>query len=429
MDSRYLSPRRRWAVAGMLFLATAINYIDRQTLSILEPRLKTQFGMTSTDYSHIINAFLASYTIMYAFGGRLMDWLGTRLGMALHVAWWSIAECLHALAKTVPQLCVYRFLLGIGEAGEIPGSEKVIAERFPVPERSLAISVFLLGAMVGATVAPPLVVLITKIWGWRFSFVAMGSLGFIWVLVWLVFFRLPPILQDTAPEEARAYLPNHATSAGSDSLPWLRLFTYRATWGVMMGRFFLDATWFFYLFWLPEFLSHQKGLSLEMIGAVAWIPFLAADLGAAAGGTFATFLQKRNWSPDQAHRGLMFMGAFLLFCPLALARTQGLAPSLAWISLGTFSLQFVGSNIHTVPAQVFDSTSVGSVGGLAGASGSIGAMLLTRLIGYVLDKYKSYEICLELIGLVYPIMVMVSLLVMGKVRKIDRQRATPGMAS
>ena len=117
MDSRYLSPRRRWAVAGMLFLATAINYIDRQTLSILEPSLKTQFGMTSTDYSHIINAFLASYTIMYAFGGRLMDWLGTRLGMALHVAWWSIAECLHALAKTVPQLCVYRFLLGIGRSG------------------------------------------------------------------------------------------------------------------------------------------------------------------------------------------------------------------------------------------------------------------------------------------------------------------------
>jgi ACS family hexuronate transporter-like MFS transporter len=411
----------------MLFLATAINYIDRQTLSILEPLLRTQFGMTSTDYSHIVNAFLASYTVMYAFGGRVMDWLGTRLGMALHVVWWSIAECLHALAKTVPQLGVCRFLLGIGEAGEIPGSEKVIAERFPIAERSLAISIFLLGAMVGATVAPPLVVLITKLWGWRFSFIAAGLLGSVWVLVWLVFFRLPPMPQDTAPEEARASLPNHAASAGTDRLPWLRLFAYRATWGVMMGRFFLDATWFFYLFWLPEFLSRTKGLSLGMIGAVAWIPFLAADLGALGGGAVATFLQKRHWSPDQAHRGIMFMGSFLLFCPLALARTQGLVPSLAWISLGTFSLQFVGANIHTVPAQVFDSSSVGSVGGLGGACGSIGAMLLTRFIGYVLDQYKSYELCLDLIGCIYPIMVMVSLLVMGKVRKIDRLRATPGM--
>lgn len=420
MQARYLTPRRRWAVAGMLFLATAINYIDRQTLSILEPLLKTQFGMTSTDYSHIVNAFLASYTVMYALGGRIMDWLGTRLGMALHVVWWSIAACLHALARTIPQLGGCRFLLGIGEAGEIPGSEKVIAERFPASERSLAISIFLLGAMVGATVAPPLVVLITKLWGWRFSFVATGLLGFVWVLIWLVFFRLPQVPQETTCKEPRADLANQEAPAEADPLPWLKLFAYRATWGVMMGRFFLDATWYFYLFWLPEFLSRQKGLSLEMIGMVAWIPFLTADLGAVTGGAAATFLQKRHWSPDLAHRGIMFAGTFALFCPLALARTEGLALSLLWISLGTFAIQLIGSNIHTVPSQVFNSSSVGSVGGLGGACGSIGGMLLTRLIGYVLDHYQSYELCLDLIGSVYPIMVMISLLVMGKVRKIDR---------
>ncbi|HZP00323.1 MAG TPA: MFS transporter [Terriglobia bacterium] len=402
----------------MLFLATAINYIDRQTLSILEPLLKIQLGMTSTDYSHIVNAFLASYTVMYALGGRIIDWLGTRLGMALHVLWWSIAECVHALVQTVPHLALCRSLLGVGEAGEIPGSEKVIAERFPPSERSLAMSVFLLGAMVGATVAPPLVVLITKLWGWRFAFVATGLMGFAWVMVWLVFFRLPPISRDAKAEAPDRILPNLKTPGSAAPLPWLKLFDYRATWGVMMGRFFLDATWFFYLFWLPEFLSHQKGLSLEMIGMVAWIPFLSADLEAIGGGAAATFLLKRHWTPDQAHRGLMFVGAFALFGPLALARTDGLALSLVWISLGTFAIQFVGSNIHTVPSQVFDSSSVGSVGGLAGACGSIGGMLLTHLIGCILDHYKSYELCLDLIGSVFPVMVMVSLLVMGKVGKI-----------
>lgn len=419
MEPDYLSPQRRWIIAGILFLATAINYIDRQTLSILAPLLRDRFGMTNTDYSNVINAFLVAYTIMYALGGRIMDWLGTRLGMALHVLWWSIAECLHALARTAIHLGVTRVLLGMGEAGEIPGSEKVIAECFPASERSLAISIFLTGATVGATIAPPLVVGITKIWGWRFSFVATGMLGFLWLVVWLTFYRLPTLRQDVALVEAYTDPPDARVSENDHPLPWFRLFTYRATWGVMMGRFFLDATWFFYLFWLPEFLTRQRGLSLEMIGMVAWIPFLAADLGALGGGAAAAHLLRRGWSPDQTHRGLILMGTLLLFAPLALARTQGLALSMTWISVGTFVIQFAGANVHTVPAQVFKSSSVASVGGLAGAAGSIGGVLLTRLVGYLLDRYHSYVLCLDLIGGVFPFMVMISLLVLGRVRRIN----------
>lgn len=418
MEPQYLPSRRRWAIAMMLFLATAINYIDRQTLSVLAPLLRVQFNMSNTDYSNVVSGFLIAYTIMYALGGRIMDWLGTRLGMALHVLWWSIAECTHALARTAFQLGVSRVLLGIGEAGEIPGSEKVIAEQFPPSERSLAISIFLLGAIVGATVAPPLVVGMTKLWGWRFSFVAAGMLGFFWVAAWLRFYRHSPPRVEAPSQEAPSDMPNPPRQRSDRPLPWFRLFAYRATWGVMMARFFLDATWFFYLFWLPEFLSHEKGLSLEMIGMVAWIPFLASDMGAITGGAAATYLQKRGWSPDRAHRGVMLAGIFLLFSPLALARTEGLAASLAWISVGTFAIQFMGANVHTVPVQVFDASSVGSVGGLTGATGSAGAVILTRIIGYILDHYKSYDLCLNLIGGIYPLMVLMALLVMGKVRRM-----------
>jgi ACS family hexuronate transporter-like MFS transporter len=418
VESDYLSPRRRWAIAGILFLATAINYIDRQTLSVLAPLLRDRFRMTNTDYANVLNSFLVAYTIMYALGGRIMDWLGTRLGMALHVLWWSVAECLHALLRTATQLGVARVFLGMGEAGEIPGSEKVIAECFPASERSLAISIFLTGATVGATIAPPLVVGMTTMWGWRFSFVASGMLGFLWIVVWLVVFSQPARRREAGLLVANAKPANPGPPKNDRPLPWFRLFTYRATWGVMAGRFFLDATWFFYLFWLPEFLTRQKGLSLQMIGMVAWIPFLAADLGAITGGAAAAYLLGHGWSPDQAHRGLIFAGTLLLFSPLALARTQGLALSLTWISLATFAVQFVGANIHTVPAQVFKSSSVASVGGLAGAAGSTGGILLTRLIGYVLDRYHSYGLCLDLIGGAIPIAAMSSLLLMGRVRRM-----------
>ncbi len=407
----------------MLFLGTAINYIDRQTLSILSPLLRSNFSLTNTDYSNIVNAFLVTYTIMYACGGRIMDWLGTRVGMALHVAWWSIAECLHALSRSGFQLGFSRALLGMGEAGEIPGSEKVIAERFPPSERSLAISIFLLGAMVGATVAPPVVVGMTTLWGWRFAFVATGLLGFGWVIGWLYVSRFPVVKSEPSNNPLTSPPALDPPPTTRRPMPWVRLFTYRATWGVMMSRFFLDATWFFYLFWLPEFLNHQKGLSLEMIGKVAWIPFLASDIGAVAGGASAAFLQKHGWSPDRSHRTMMFLGNCLLFSPLILARTNGLAMSLLWLSVGTFAIQFVGANVHTVPGQMFESSSVASVGGIAGACGSAGGMLLTRIIGYVVDRTNSYDLCLYLIGSVYPLMAMAAILVMGKVRHLANSPA------
>lgn len=259
----------RWMMLGFAFLATVINYLDRQTLSVLAPVLLERFRISATTYSHIIFAFMLAYTVMNGVSGPLLDRLGTKIGYALTIAWWSAAEILHAFSSGAISLEVFRCLLGMGEAGNFPAGVKLIGEWFPPKERSLASGIFNSGAAIGAMLAPPLLALTVLQMGWQASFVVVGSLGFVWLGAWWIFYRNP----GSSPEEVETPPPAVWPLAKS-----------RFVWQFTLSKVFADPVWYFYTFWFPQYLKVGHGFTMKQIGETAWIPFFTAGIGNLAGG-------------------------------------------------------------------------------------------------------------------------------------------------
>ncbi len=396
--------RRRWVVLAMLFIASSISYINRQTLSVLAPVLRNEFSMSNTDYSNVLNSFLLAYTLMYAIGGRMIDRLGGYFGLMLAVVFWSAATAAHALAGSVLALACYRFLLGVGEAPQPPACAKMVAEWFPTKERGFATSVYLLGATVGATLAPPLVVWLYRAWNWRFAFVATALLGLVWILFWYPLGR--PSSQSGRPDRAGMH-------------PLRPLLRCRATWGILALRFFLDPVWYFYVFWLPEYLVRSKGLSLEFIGICAWLPFLAADVGTLAGGGLASWLQRRGWSINRSHKSVMTVSAVLMMASTTVPVLAAPWQYILAMCVAIVGMQMFGANNHTLPTHLFPPGAVGTVAGLAGASAGVGSMLFMRFVGVSVDLTHSYLLVFATAGLFYPVMALVSL---GLVGRLDRAR-------
>jgi len=394
----------RWWIAGLLFLATVINYIDRQTLSVLAPLLRDKFGMTNTDYSRVIFGFMLAYTIMQSGSGRLMDWLGTKRGFSLAIIWWSIAALLHSVANSALHLGFFRFLLGMGEAGNWPGAVKAISEWFPDRERALAVGFFNSGSCIGAIIAPPVVTWIAIHWGWRAAFLVTSLLGFMWLVAWLVFYHLPQHHPNISPSElelirAGQSRPVESPTTVSSANPtgqapggWLSLLKYRQVWGLILSRMLADPVWWFYVFWLPEYLSRERHFSLEMIGYFAWIPFLSADLGNFVGGGLSGYLIRRG-KPVLAARGtVMFFSAATMLVGIPAVLTGNVIPALALISLATLAYSSWASNILTLPADIFPHSCVASVSGLSGTGGAIGGMIFTLITGAVLDRFSYLPI-------------------------------------
>jgi ACS family hexuronate transporter-like MFS transporter len=396
--------RRRWVVLGLLFAASGISYINRQTLSVLAPVLRAEFGMSNTDYSNLVNSFLFAFTIMYVVGGRAMDRLGGYLGLLIAVLFWSAATALHALAGSVLALAVCRFLLGVGEAPQPPACAKMVAGWFRPGERGFATSVYLLGATVGATVAPPLVVALHHYGRWRFAFAATALLGVVWALFWYPLGRPPASTQSSGPAQM---------------VPIRPLLRSRATWGILGLRFFLDPVWFFYVFWLPEYLVRSKGLSMQMVAIFAWLPFLAADAGTLAGGSVASWLQHKGWSIDRSHRTVMVGSALLMMCSATVPLLDSPWQCLGAMSIAIIGMQMFGANNHTLPAHIFPAAAVGTVAGLGGAAAGVGSMLFMRFIGVSVDWTHSYVLAFTVAGLVNPVMCLASLWLTGRIRRLD----------
>ena len=334
-SSSCIITRLRWFIVSLLFLATVINYVDRQTLSVLAPLLREQFHMSNTDYSRIVFAFLLAYMIMQSGSGRLMDRLGTRVGMALTVGWWSVAAMLHAAAGSVVSFGAFRFLLGMGEAGNWPGGVKAVSEWFPAKERAFATGFFNSGSTVGAIIAPPLVTWMALRWGWQSAFLMTGSLGFVWVVLWLLFYRSPQEHRWLGERE-RAYILAGQPATDVESAPkvrWVDLLGYRQVWGLVLARMMADPVWWFYVFWLPEYLKRDRNFSMIMIGYFAWIPFLTADIGCLTGGAISGWLIRRGCPVLKARKMVMCAGAAL--CSPAFRRYSWKVPwrpsrSSAW---------------------------------------------------------------------------------------------------
>ena len=358
---------------GLAFLATVINYLDRQTLSVAAPVLREEFHMSNVAYSRVVFAFLLAYTIMNGVSGPLLDRLGTRLGYALCMAWWSAAAILHALATGPWSLGLFRFLLGMGEAGNWPGGVKVVAEWFPVRERALASGIFNSGSAVGAIVAPPLVAWIVLEWGWPQAFVLVGISGFLWLLVWWLVYHTPAEVQ--------------REMAGPRISAW-RLFRTRFVWSFTLSKVFLDPVWYFYIFWFPEYLKRARQFDMASIGKYGWIPFLVAGLGNLLGGWFSAALLRRGVSLTVARKTAVTFFAALMCSAIPAVLVADVRLSIALVSVAMVGYTGCSANMLAFPSDVFPKNAVGSVYGLASMGSGFGGMVFTLLTGWVIDRYS-----------------------------------------
>ena len=366
----------RWWVVTLLFLATVINYLDRQTLSVLAPELRDRFHMSNTEYSRILFAFLLAYMIMQSGSGRLMDKLGTRKGFSLTIAWWSAAAMLHALATSARTLGLFRFLLGMGEAGNWPGGVKVVTEWFPVKQRAFAIGFFNSGSTLGAVIAPPLVAWMALHWGWQSAFLMTGSAGFLWLALWIATVRPPK------------HPPEAAPAAADVKLRWRDLLRYRQVWALVAGRMLTDPVWWFYVFWLPEYLRRARGFTLVEIGYFAWIPFLTADIGCIAGGLASGWLIRLGWRVLPARKTVMAVCAVAMVAGIPAVLADRAWVALVLISIVTMCFQMWSANILTLPGDLFPREVVASVTGLSGTGAALGGMCFNLLVGQLVDHFS-----------------------------------------
>jgi ACS family hexuronate transporter-like MFS transporter len=358
---------------SLAFWATAINYLDRQALSVAAPALREQFHMSNVDYGHVVSAFLLAYTIMNGVSGPLIDRLGTRLGYGLCVAWWSLSAILHAFSRGALSLGAFRFLLGMGEAGNWPAAVKVVAEWFPEKERALAAGVFNSGSAAGAILAPPIVAFLLLRFGWQSAFVFTGAAGLIWLVFWGGMYRSPE------SEDGKA--------AGAP-VPVGVLVRTRFVQAFTASKVFFDSVWYFYIFWFPEYLKHARNFDLAEIGKFAWIPFLVAGFGNILGGWLSSWLLGRGCSVTIARKS-----AVTFFTVLMMSAIPAVLVSQAWLSIGFVAVAMLGytgglANMLTLPADVFPKNAVGSVYGLASMGSGFGGMVFTTITGWVVEHYS-----------------------------------------
>jgi len=404
----------RWWIVWTLFFSTVINYIDRQTLSVLAPVIIREFHMSHEDYSHIVSWFQIAYAGMWLIGGVLIDIIGTRLGLTAAMIWWSIASMLPAAARSVFQFSLFRFMLGVGEGCNWPGASKTVAEWFPAKERGVAVAIFDSGSSVGAVIAPPLVAFLAYHFGWRFAFLTAGSLGFLWLLLWLSLYR-PLASHPRVGEEERTII-----RAGQDLQPassrrgaarWLGLLEQRNVWGIVLGRSLTDPIWWFYVFWLPQYLSDARGFSLKQIGAFAWIPFLFADIGNFTGGLASGFFIKRGMPVVRSRKLVCILSSLPILAGIPAALTHSAAWALALISLATWGYASWSTMGLTFPSDLFPQDVVASVTGLSGLGAGLVSTLFTLAVGWLVDNFHSYFLAFLAAGLV-PMLATASVLIL-----------------
>jgi ACS family hexuronate transporter-like MFS transporter len=385
----------RWYIGGLLFASTVINYIDRQTLSVLAPFLKEQYHWTNQDYGTVLIAFRVAYTIMQMVSGRLLDWLGTRRGLSLTVTWYSTVACLTALVQGIASFRVFRFLLGMGEAANWPGATKAVAEWFPDRERAWAVAMFDSGSSVGGAIAPFLVLFLFRTFGsWRPAFLVTGSLGFLWLLAWRAFYRVPEKHPRITPEELQYIQRGRAAEVSAETganVSWRKLLRYRQTWGIVIGRGLLDPYWFLIAEWFGIYLV-SKGFKPEDSVIAFWVPFLAGDLGNFFGGGLSSYWIRRGWPVGKARRAvlLVFGPSMLLLIPAAFLSQRILLVGL--VGYATFAYAACATMFLSLPADVFQSKAVASVSGLSGTGAGIGTLLSTYLIAIVSTRYSFQPI-------------------------------------
>jgi ACS family hexuronate transporter-like MFS transporter len=383
----------RWTICALIFFATTVNYLDRQVIGILKPLLESDLNIGEKAYSHIIMAFQLCYAVGMVISGRLIDKWGTKLGYTAVVFLWSIAAMGHALARGVLSFGFWRGLLGITESGNFPVAIKTVAEWFPKKERALATGIFNSGTNVGAIVAPIAVPAIVLLWGWKAAFILTGAVGFLWLIFWYIFYEVPEKQKRLKAAEL-AYI-NSDTDEQQESvekIPWLNLLKYRQTWLFFIGKGLTDPVWWFYLFWIPGWLSEVRGtgLSIKDFGFPLAFIYTATTVGSIGGGWISSYMIKRGMTPFKARKYTMLIFAVLVI-PIVFASGPTISTwgAVCLIALAASSHQAWSANIFTTVSDAFPKRAVSSVTGIGGFAGAIGGAFISYIAGAVLQFYKN----------------------------------------
>lgn len=382
----------RWIILALLFFATTINYIDRQIIGLLKPILEVEFNWTETDFAHIVMAFTAAYAIGLLLIGRLVDKIGTKNGYTLIVIVWSVACMLHAIARSALHFVFARIGLGLGEAGNFPAAMKTVSEWFPKKERGLATGIFNSGTSIGVVLALIIVPWILSHYGWHEVFWITGGFGFIWLILWLIFYELPSKQKRLSSEEYNYIIAGqdegkHNSNKGA--IKWSKLFTLRQTWAFITGKALIDPIFWFFLFWLPSYFSSTYDLDLKKPSFELMIIYAATTIGSIAGGYFSSFLIKKGWPVMKARKTALF-----IFAILELSIILAQFTTAAWMAVGIISLavavhQAWATNVFTIASDMFPTEAVSSVVGIGGMAGAVGGILFPLLVGYLLDSFKA----------------------------------------
>lgn len=378
----------RWTICGLLFFAATINYLDRQVIATLKDELQKAHVWDEIGYSWVVFSFQTAYAIGLLIAGRVMDWLGTRKGFSLSVLLWSLAAMGHALVSTTLGFSLARFALGLGEAGNFPASIKSVAEWFPRKERALATGIFNAGTNVGVLVAAATVPWLTLTYGWRWTFVLTGLTGFLWLILWLAFYRRAEVHPRLSTAELN-YIRSDPPETGA-RVPWLLLIEYRQTWAFAIGKFMTDPIWWIYLFWLPDFLNKNYGINLKNIGLPLIIVYLMADAGSVAGGWISSALLKRGATINRARKIAMLICALAVVPVVFAAKAANVWVAVLLVGLAAAAHQGWSANIFTTASDMFPRQAIGSVVGIGGMAGAIGGMLISKVVGYILQSTQSY---------------------------------------
>ena len=417
----------RWWICALLFASTVINYIDRQTLSLLSPYLKQIYHWTNNDYANLLIGFRIAYSLGQTLCGRLMDRLGTRRGLTLSVLWYSLVSMATSLASGLYSFATFRFLLGAGESANWPGATKAVAEWFPKRERALATAFFDSGSSIGGAVAPFIVLPIYFRWGWRPVFVLPGLLGLVWLFIWRKSYHKPQDHPRLSDAERQMILADSAVQVGSVDRPrpgWFDLLKLPQTWGVIIARAFTDPVWYFIADWFPIYLV-AKGISLRSGLIAIWIPFIAADLGNFFGGAASGYLIRRGWSLGAARKALVIFGGIGVTLLIPTVLTVNLTVITLLFAVATFCYAAFSTIANVFPSDLFASDSVASVSGLSGTGSGLGTIVAFKLIGYLTDANQSmathsFDSIIVVAGLV-PFLGMILVLLLVRNNRATRQ--------
>lgn len=408
----------RWFICGLLFYATTVNYMDRVVMGILKTTISKDLHWTDTDYGTITAVFQFGYALMLPIAGRLIDWLGIRLGYTLAVLVWGLSSVAHSFAGNLFQFGLARLGLGLGEAANFPAAIKTIANWFPQKERALATGFFNSGTNVGALVAPLIVPFVVTRFGWHSAFLVTGSFSLSWIVIWLLFYREPEKHRRLAPAELE-FIRSDSPVESTVKIPYLALLRKRSAWAFLIAKFCTDPVWWFYLFWIPGFLGTKYHVDLQNIGPPLVAIYLAADVGSIAGGWLSSALLKRGWEVTRARKTTMLIFACLVLAIALVPFTAGnLWLTVALIGIAAGSHQGWSANVFTIPSDCFPRKAIGSVVGLGGLGGAVGGIIVSPAIGKWLDfSHQAYAPLFFIAGSMYLFALLIIHLILPRFKQ------------